>query len=130
MVARFAVIDDLTGMIPPGQAGASDYSTLLPVIATDATTTRTITSADQGKVIVFTSGSAITVTLDAALPIKFSCVCIQQGAGQITFAAGGSGTLQSYGGTKTAGQHATATVFVISNAGSAAVCNVSGALTT
>ncbi len=75
-------------------------------IITVAGTTRTLSAADNGKVIYCTSGSAVTITCAAGLGVGFSCTIIQGGAGKVTVAAGGQ-TLQSYSGLySTMGQHA------------------------
>lgn len=77
-------------------------------IVTDAGTSRTLSAADNGRVIYFTSGSSITVTTASGLGAGFSCVIIQGGAGQITVQQGGGTTLVSFGSlVKTAGQYAT-----------------------
>lgn len=82
---------------------------------TAATTARTLSYGDIGKLIRFTSGSAITVTLpqDSTenLVVGFQCVIFQDGAGQITFAKEGSDVIHSRGAlVKTAGQYAAVTV--------------------
>ena len=79
-------------------------------IITEAGTTRTLSAADNGKIIYCTSGSAITITCAAGLGAGFSCTIIQGGAGQITVAAGGQ-TLVSYSSlVKTMGQYAVISV--------------------
>ena len=45
-------------------------------IITDATTSRTLSSGDNGKVLYFTSSSAITVTTATGLGAGFSCLII------------------------------------------------------
>lgn len=75
-------------------------------IITEATTTRTLSAADNGKVIYCTSGSATTITCAAGLGKGFSCTIIQGGAGKVTVAAGGQ-TLVSYSSLfSTMGQNA------------------------
>lgn len=64
-------------------------------IITEATTARTLSAADNGKVIYCTSASATTITCAAGLGAGFSCTIIQGGAGKVTVAAGGQ-TLVSY----------------------------------
>ena len=64
-------------------------------IITEATTARTLSASDNGKVIYCTSGSATTITCAAGLGKGFSCTIIQGGAGKVTVAAGGQ-TLLSY----------------------------------
>lgn len=73
----------------------------------DATTTRTLTAADHGKRIWFTSGSTVNVTVPSGLPAWFECEMVQKGAGQVVVAAGAGATLNAYSGwLKSAGQWA------------------------
>lgn len=75
-------------------------------IITEATTARTLSASDNGKVIYCTSGSATTITCAASLGKGFSCTIIQGGAGKVTVAAGGQ-TLVSYSSLfSTMGQYA------------------------
>jgi hypothetical protein len=75
-------------------------------IITEAGTSRTLSAADNGKVIYCTSGSATTITCAAGLGAGFSCTIIQGGAGKVTVAAGGQ-TLVSYSSLfSTMGQYA------------------------
>jgi hypothetical protein len=80
-------------------------------IITEAGTSRTLSAADNGKVIYCTSGSATTITCAAGLGAAFSCTIIQGGAGKVTVAAGGQ-TLNSYSGLlSTMGQYAVISLF-------------------
>lgn len=82
-----------------------------PGVITEAGATRTLSATDNGKVIYFTSGSAITIDTATGLGAGFSCLVIQGGAGQITFNQAVSTTLVSYASlVKTAGQYAAASV--------------------
>jgi hypothetical protein len=75
-------------------------------IITEATASRTLSAADNGKIIYCTSGSATTITCAAGLGAGFSVTIIQGGAGKVTVAAGGQ-TLVSYSSLfSTMGQHA------------------------
>ena len=70
----------------------SDLATKAPLLATfvtDATTARTIASADSGKTIRFTSGSATVVTVNAStdLAIGARVDIIADGLGVLTVAA-------------------------------------------
>ena len=69
-------------------------------------TTYTLVAGDNGKVIKFTNGSAITVTLPSGLGEGFNCSVIQYGAGQITFSTSSSTLYNRQSHTKTAGQYA------------------------
>jgi hypothetical protein len=85
---------------------AADYTLLPSGIITEATTARTLSAADNGRVIYCTSGSATTNTCAAGLGAGFSCTIIQGGAGKVTVAAGGQ-TLVSYSSLfSTMGQYA------------------------
>ena len=80
-------------------------------VITESGTSRTLSATDNGKVIYCTSGSAVTITTATGLGAGFSCMVIQGGAGQITFAQGSSTTLASYGSfLKTSGQYAVTSV--------------------
>lgn len=75
-------------------------------IITESTTSRTLSAADNGKVIYCTSGSAVTINCDAGLGAGFSCTIIQGGAGKVTVAPN-SQTLVSYSSLfSTMGQYA------------------------
>lgn len=79
-------------------------------IITEATTARTLSASDNGKVIYCTNGSATTITCAAGLGKGFSCTIIQGGAGKVTVAAGGQ-TLVSYSSLfSTMGQYAVASL--------------------
>lgn len=82
-------------------------------------TTYTLVAADSGKIVELTNASAIALTADPALPAGWACTVVQGGAGQVTVASTGSGTVvnrQSH--TKTAGQNAMCALYVRSNSGS------------
>jgi hypothetical protein len=69
-------------------------------------TAYTLLAGDNGKVIKFTNGSAITLTLPSGLGLGFNCSVIQYGAGQITFTTSGSTLYNRQSHTKTAAQYA------------------------
>lgn len=80
-------------------------------IVTDASTSRTLTEADAGCKILFTNGSAVTVTVppDAAARFRDGTVIVlqQSGAGQVTVAGGAGVTVNAEGGlVASADQHA------------------------
>jgi hypothetical protein len=85
---------------------ATGYTLEAAGILTEATTARTLSATDNGKIIYCTSGSATTVTCAAGLGAGFSCTIVQGGAGKVTVAAGGQ-TLVSYSSLfSTMGQYA------------------------
>ena len=89
-----------------GPASAAGYTITADGIVTESTTTRTLSAADNGKIIYCTSGSATTINCAAGLGAGFTCTIIQGGAGKVTVAANGQ-TLVSYSSLfSTMGQYA------------------------
>lgn len=79
---------------------------LTGVIVTEATTTRTLSASDNGKIIYCTSGSATTINCAAGLGEGFNVTILQGGAGKVTVADNGQ-TLASYSSLfSTMGQYA------------------------
>ena len=79
-------------------------------ITIDTGTSRSLVVADNNRIIRFTSSSAITVTVPTGLPQGFSCMIMQSGTGQVTFSASGTTVSNRQSFTKTAGQHAVASI--------------------
>jgi hypothetical protein len=83
----------LTEELPAVQSATTKKVTvqqmLTGVIVTDATTSRTLSATDNGKIIYCTSASAVTITCAASLGAGFNVTIIQGGAGKVTVAAGG-----------------------------------------
>ena len=87
---------------------------------TDATTARTLTSADSGKTILFTSATAITVTVDAStdFPVGQRVDIIADGAGALTVTASvatvaGAATSTTSGSFTIGGQYSAATLLCV-----------------
>jgi hypothetical protein len=100
----------LTEELPAVQSATTKKVTvqqmLTGVIVTDATTSRTLSATDNGKIIYCTSASAVTITCAASLGAGFNVTIIQGGAGKVTVADGGQ-TLVSYSSLfSTMGQYA------------------------
>lgn len=78
----------------------------------------TISASDGNNIVTLSNSGAIAVTLPNNLPAGFQCVCIQMGAGQVTFSAQSGGSLSSASSfTKTRVQYAAVGVAVVSNSG-------------
>ena len=107
-VAVFKTYADLPGVI-------SDHFQLTPDgINTQSGASYTLTINDNGRVIVFTSGSAVTLTVPSGLGSGFSCSVVQYGAGQVTVAAGTGATLRlRTSANKTGGQYAIASLISV-----------------
>ena len=94
-------------------------------IADNSATSITLADSDNNTVIRCTTSSAVTITVPSTLAAGFSCMVIQEGAGQVTFAQGSGATLNSFGNLlKTAGQHAPASLMRVASG----VYNLSGNL--
>jgi len=106
---------------PAGPTGPEPSLT----IADNANTAITLADTDNNKVVRCTAATAVTVTVPSTLAAGFSCMVIQAGTGQVTFVAGSSATLNSFGNLlKTAGQHAPASIMRVASG----MYNVSGNL--
>lgn len=84
-------------------------------IVTEAGTTKTFALTDIGAYVRTTSGSAVTITVpensSVAFPTGTEIVVFQAGAGQVTFVAAGSVTINSKDGDlKITGQYSSATL--------------------
>jgi hypothetical protein len=64
-------------------------------INTQSGTTYTVDNDDNGKIVTFSNGSAITVTIPDTVPANFGCTLIQIGNGQVSVSAGGSLNLRT-----------------------------------
>lgn len=87
---------------------------------TDATTARTLTATDAGKTILFTSGSATVVTVDAStdIPVGQRVDIIADGAGALTVTAStatvaGAATSTTSGSFTIGGQYSAATLLCV-----------------
>lgn len=101
---------DGTEPLPLVQSGATKKATvsqvLTGILVTESGTSRTLTAADNAKIIYCTNGSAVTITCATGLDVGFNCTIIQGGAGKVTVAAGAA-TLVSYSSLfSTMGQYA------------------------
>lgn len=65
------------------------YSTIVRQVNVIAGTTHTVLASDNGKLLVFTSGSAVTVTVPSGLGEGFQADIVQAGAGQVSLSASG-----------------------------------------
>lgn len=107
---------------------ANNYPSKSAVFNVQSGTSYTLQASDNGKVVSFTNGSAVTVTLPNSLPANFNCTLEQRGAGQVGVTPASGATLHtssSRTGLLT-GQYSAATVWVWSNSGTNAVYNMVG----
>jgi hypothetical protein len=94
-------------------------------INSQAGTTYTLLSTDNGEVIVWNTSSAGTLTIPSGLPVGFNATLIQTGTASIGITGSGT-TLNSFEGKlRTAGQHAAVSIISYSSN----VFNIAGGLT-
>lgn len=94
-IPYLAIYDlDKTRFVLVGATYQQTQAAIRPSTITDATTKRTLSLTDEGSVLLFTSGSEVTVTVPAndsvGLPVGFIAHLHQIGSGQVTV-AGASG---------------------------------------
>lgn len=71
----------------------------------------TLTSDDNGSMLVMNKGTAVNVTVPSLLPVGFNCVVYQKGAGQVSFLTSSTTIRNASSHTKTSGQYAQVTLF-------------------
>jgi hypothetical protein len=109
---------------PTGSTGPTGPEPSL-TIADNSATAITLADTDNNRVVRCTASSAVTITVPSTLAAGFSCMIIQAGTGQVTFAQGSGATINSFGNLlRTAGQHAPASLMRVASG----VYNLSGNL--
>jgi len=103
-LATYLLRSDTTSLLLTQTAAATTY-TPLSTFNSQAGTTYTLVAGDRGKVVSFSNGSAITVTVPSGLGATFYCTVQQMGAGQITFTGSGATLVANGGFTKSKGQY-------------------------
>lgn len=95
-------------------------------------TSYTLTTGDDGKVVELQNAAAIVLTVPNSLPVSFSCLIVQTGAGQVTITPDTGTTLRNaLGGFKLRTQWSEASLYIRANSGgSAAEGVVAGDVTT
>ena len=78
-------------------------------IYTDANA-HTLTANENGKVLIFTSGSNVVLTVPAGLAIGFNCLIVQTGNGRVTLTASSTNIFNRNNHSRTAGQYAIMTL--------------------
>lgn len=87
----------------------------------------TFVEADSGRIKELADGTGVDAVLDRDMPKGFACTVVQAGAGTINFRPETGATLENrQAHTDSAGEWAMCTLYVSSNAGSAAVWVLGG----
>jgi hypothetical protein len=70
----------------------------------------TLTSSENGKVLIFTSGSNVVLTVPAGLAVGFNCLIVQTGNGRVTLTGSSTNIYNRNSHVMTAGQYAIMTL--------------------
>lgn len=91
----------------------------------------TLQASDKGLMIPVSSAVDVTITLPNSIAAGFNCMVVQEGVGAVIFSAAAGATYRERGGnTRTAGQHAIASLITRANStGTSAIWLASGDLT-
>lgn len=73
-----------------GDIGLVTSNTAARVLTTVLAGSRSLTAADNGRRLVYSGGSGITLTVPGGLDSSFFCTVVQYGAGTVTFAGSGA----------------------------------------
>jgi hypothetical protein len=103
---RQVTVSNLMGLAPVQLTDIANFSPAFFSTVAESGTARTLSDSYNGKVIVCSSSSDVTITIPNTLTAGFGCTVVQSGTGQVTVAAGAGSTLSSYVGTSTKGRYA------------------------
>jgi len=87
---------DVSGLGTAATSASTDFSPAFFTTVAESTTTRTLSNSDNGKVIVCSNSSAVTITIPSGLTAGFYCKLVQLGTGKVTILAGSGATIQNY----------------------------------
>lgn len=99
------------GSIQSDKLTTTRYIANSSIIITESTTSRTLSTNDNGSVIMCTNSSATTITVPTGLDVGFSVTVIQAGTGQVTFSPSSTTLNNRQSHTKTAGQWGVVSLF-------------------
>lgn len=111
---RQVTVSNLMGLAPVQPADIANFSPAFFSIVSESATARTLSDSDNGKVIVCSSSSDVTITIPTGLTSGFKCTVVQSGTGTVSI--GGTATIHSYENkTQTAGQYASFNIIPIAS---------------
>ena len=99
------------GLGTAATSASTDFSPAFFNIVSETTTARTLSDSDNGKVIVCSNSSSVTITVPSGLTSGFNCKFVQSGTGKVSLVGSGA-TVQAYNPSgadpynSTAGQYA------------------------
>lgn len=103
---------DVSGLGTAATSASTDFSPAFFTTVAESSTTRTLSNSDNGKVIICSNSSDVTITIPNGLSSGFNCTLVQSGAGVVKVEASGTATLEGYNSNNgTAGQYASVNIY-------------------
>lgn len=78
-----------------------------------AVSSYTLSYADHGKTLLFSSSAAQAITCSSGLSAGFNVTCVQLGTGQLDFSGSGVSLVNRFAHTSSAGQYSSVSVIVL-----------------
>jgi hypothetical protein len=105
-----AVYAPLAGAVFAGALSAPAFALAPAGVNAQTGAAYTLQASDNGRVVTFDNAAAVTLTIPAGLPVGFSCLLLQLGAGAVVIAGAGV-ALHNGDGLTTTGRYAPASLF-------------------
>ena len=100
------------GLGTAATSASTDFSPAFFTIVSEATTARTLSNSDNGKVIVCSNSGQITVTIPSGLTSGFGCTIVQNGSGVVSVVGSSGATVNALGDKiATSGQYSSINVY-------------------
>jgi hypothetical protein len=114
--STFDAVHQFTGSVEVSGTLIADVALVTGAVGPEITSTSySLSSADRGKTLLFSSSVTQGITCSSGLNVGYNATFIQLGSGQLELSASvGSSILNRQSHTKTAGLYAAASVVIIS----------------
>ena len=111
---RQVTVSNLMGLAPVQSADIANFSPAFFSIVAEATTARTLSDSDNGKVIACSNSGQSIVTIPSGLTAGFGCTIAQSGTGTVSVIGSGGTVVSGLSNkTATAGQYAALNVIPV-----------------
>lgn len=84
------------GLGTAATSASTDFSPAFYSTVTESTTARTLSDSDNGKIIVCSNSSDVTISVPDGLTSGFNCILVQSGTGKVTAVASGTAIVSGY----------------------------------
>jgi hypothetical protein len=102
------------GLGTAATSASTDFSPAFFSTVSETTTARTLSNTDNGKIIVCSNASDVTITLPNGLTSGFNCTLVQESSGIVKVITSGSAALYGYNSNNaTAGRYASVNIYPI-----------------